>query len=294
MRCCVCIAVTVCSLLAWAAPAGAHFERAAASSRQLGMGGATVSVTTDATAAVINPAGLAQLYRWSALSTYQQPWGVGDVDEAFAAVALRVGALGSLGAAVHYTGLRGVMSESMVTLALARDVIRTSEDASLSVGVSLDYARVSVSDRLDASDGVLTGGAGVLLRPFPAIGIAWAARNLHEGEFDLAAGGGVTTLERVQSWGLSYVWHQRVTVSYERREERARWRDHLGVEVDLGTHLDLRTGVARGSAAGGVGVSWGSVTLDAGFSSHEFLGSSYVVTVGYTPPAPANPYAQTP
>jgi hypothetical protein len=274
--------------------AGAHFEETVASSRQIGMGGAVVSVAADATGAVINPAVLVQVYRWSALSTYRQPYGVGDLDEAFAAAALRLEGLGAAGIAVHPVGLRGVMSESVVTLALARDVIRTSEDASLSVGVSLDYARVSVSDRVDASAGVLTGGAGVLLRPFPGIGVAYAVRNLREGAFDLADGGGKTTLERGQSWGLSYLWHRRVTVSYQRRDDGGRWRDHLGVEVDMGPYLDLRTGLGRGSATGGVGVSWKAITLDAGFSSHEFMGSSYVVTVGYTPPAPANPYAQTP
>jgi hypothetical protein len=258
------------------------------------MGGALVSVADDATAAVINPAALVQLHRWSALTTYQQPYGVPDLDEAFAAAAMRVGGLGAVGVAVHYVGLRDVMSESVVTVALARDLIRTSEDASLSVGVSIDYARVSVTDRVDSSQGIVTGGASVLLRPFPAIGVAYAARNIREDEFDLVAGGGKTSLERAQSWGLSYVWHRRVAVSYERRDDGGRWRNHIGVEVDLGPHLDVRTGVGRGSASGGVGVSWGSVSLDAGFASHEFLGSSYVVTVGYTPPAPANPYAQTP
>lgn len=286
--------ILIALLAAAASPARAHFERPVSSSRQLAMGGALVSLVDDASAAVVGPASLVQLHRWSAVATYQQPYGVGDLDEMFAAAAIRVPGIGAAGVAVHHVGLRDVMSESVITLALARDLIRTSEDASLSLGASVDYARVSVSDRLDASDGVVTGGAGVLLRPFPAIGLAYSVRNIYEGEFDLAAGGGTTTLERTQSWGASWVWHQRVAVSWERRNDEGRWRDRLGVEVDLGPYLDVRSGVGAGTAGGGIGISWGNVSVDAGYSSHEFLGATYVITLGYTPPAPVNPYAQNP
>jgi hypothetical protein len=286
--------VSIVLALWGAAPVQAHFERSIASSRQLALGGAMVSIATDASAAVINPAGLAELHRWSLVTTYQRPYRVADLDEGFAAGALRVGGVGAVGLAFHYVGLRDVMSESVLTLAVARDLIRTSEDASLSVGASLDLARVSASDRFDASESALTGGASVLLRPFPSIGMAYAMRNITEPEFDLVAGGGASRMERMQSWGLSYIWHQRVTVSYERGDDGRGWSDHVGLEVDLGPYLDVRSGVGWGSAAGGVGIAWRNLTFDAGFSSHEYLGSSYVVTVGYTPEAPGNPYAQTP
>jgi hypothetical protein len=287
--------VTAAALAAFLAPVPgrAHFESVVTSSRQLSLGGALVSVADDASATVINPAGLTELRGWSITSTYIRPYAVSGLDEAFAAAAVSVDRVGSFGVAFHYVGLRDVMTESLVTLALARDLIRTSEDASLSVGASVDLARVSASDRFDASDSGVTGGASVLLRPFPAIGVAYAIRNIAEPEFDLIAGGGKTTLERTQSWGLSYRWHQRVALIYERRDDLGEWREHVGVEVNLGPHLDLRSGVGRGLAAGGVGVSWGGISLDAGFSSHEVMGSSYVVTVGYSPPATAKPYAQS-
>jgi hypothetical protein len=286
--------VSLALVLSWVLPVCAHFERSIASSRQLALGGAMVSIAADATAAIINPAGLVQLHRWSFVTTYQRPYRIADLDEAFAAGALQVHGIGALGLAFHYVGLRDVMSESVLTLALARDLIRTSEDASLSLGASLDLARVAASDRFDTSESELTGGASVLLRPFPSIGVAYAIRNITEPEFDLVSGGGASRMERTQSWGVSYVWHQRVTVSYQRSDDGERWRDHLGLEVDLGQYLDIRTGVGWGSAAGGIGIAWRNLAIDAGYSSHEYLGSSYVVTVGYTPEAPGNPYAQTP
>lgn len=275
------------------APASAHFERVVASSRQAAVGGAITTLVGDASASVVNPAALTQLHSWSVLSTYDRPYGVSGVDEAFAAAAIRFERVGAFGLAVHHLGLRDVMTESTFTLAYARDILRTSEDASLSAGVSIDVARVSVRERFDADETGVTGGASVLLRPFPAIGIAYTIRNVQETEFDLVPGGGKTVLEREQSWGGSFVWHRRVTLSYERRNAAGEWRDHVGVEVDLGPYLDVRSGVGRGLASGGVGLSWGSVTLDAAFSSHDFLGNSYVITLGFSPQRPPNPYAQT-
>jgi hypothetical protein len=274
--------------------ASAHFERFVTSSRRVALGGAFVTVVDDASAAVIEPAALVQVPAWSIVSTYNRPYGLSDVDEAFAAAALRVDAVGVFGAAWHYTGLRDVMTESVFTFAFARDVIRTSEDASLSVGASVDVARVAARDRFDAGATAVTGGAGLLLRPFPVIGIAYAVRNITEPELDLVAGGGATAVGRSQAWGLSYWWHQRVTLSLERRRDYMGWKSHVGVEVDMGPFLALRSGMGDGAAAGGIGVAWRGVTLDAGFSSHEFLGSSYILTVGYSPRAPVNPYAQTP
>ena len=116
-------AVLVAGFLLCGTDAGAFFERPVVSSRQLALGGALVSMTSDASAAVINPAALVELHRWSALSTYQRPYGVADLDEAFAAAAVNVDGLGAAALAVHYTGLRDVMSETMITLALARDLI---------------------------------------------------------------------------------------------------------------------------------------------------------------------------
>lgn len=281
------------ALAAWAPRAAAFFDQLVPSSRRVALG-AFVSVVDDASATVVNPAALVQAGAYSLTSTYIKPYGVDDLDEGFVAGSYRTG-IGTVGASWHYTGQRGVSNENLFTLAFARDLIRTSEDASLSLGASLDVARVSVADVFDASQTLVTGGASVYMRPFPVIGVAYAIRNLNQPEFDLIEGGGKTPLERVQSWGFSYEWHERVTFSYERREQtRKDWHSFVGVEVEMNRHLALRSGVSGGAASGGIGVGWRGAVFDAGFRSHEILGTSYVVSVGYTPPAPENPYAQTP
>jgi len=274
--------------------ASAHFERLVTSSRRIALGGASISVVDDATATVINPAALVQVPSWSISSTYDRPYGVTDIDEAFAAAAVHFDRAGAFGVSWHRVALRGVMSEDLFTLAYARDLIRTSEDASLSVGANVDVARVSESERFDADATAVTGGASVLLRPFPVIGVAYAVRSLTEPSLDLLDGGGETKLERTHAWGLSYLWHRSVSLSFEWEKEASKWRSHVGVEVELTPNLEIRSGVGRGAAAGGIGVEWGGITVDAGFASHEYLGSSYIVTVGYSPGSPRDPYAQSP
>ncbi len=251
-------------------------------------------VVDGAAAVMINPAALMQSPRWSVMTTYNQPHGVSGLDEGYAAASVRFDRIGAFGLAMHHVGLRDVTSENLVTVAYARDIMRTSEDASLSVGINVDFARVAVEDRFDVSESNVTGGASILLRPFPVIGLAYTTRNLSEPEFDLVPGAGKTTLRRVQTWGVSYWWHRRVTVVYERRNDTGHGEDHFGVEFDMGPYLDVRAGLARGQAAGGIGIEWNNVGLDAGFSSNEFMGASYVVSVRYAPPRPVNPYAQKP
>lgn len=285
------VALTVCLI---PVAASAHFERLVTSSRRVALGGASISVVDDATATAVNPAALVQVPSWSVSSTYDRPYGIADVDESFAAAAVRFDRAGALGLSWHRLALRGVMSEDLFTLAYARDIIRTSEDASLSLGANVDVARVSESERFDADATALTGGASVLLRPFPVIGIAYAVRSVTGPSLDLLDGGGETKLERTHAWGFSYWWHRSVSLSFEWEKEASTWRSHVGVEVELTPNLEIRSGVGRGSAAGGIGVEWGGITVDAGFASHEYLGSSYIVTVGYSPETPDKPYAQSP
>lgn len=270
----------------------AYFERILASARVSATGGAYLSIADDATAAYINPAGLTNLYSYHAVATFNRPYGVGDITESFVAAGMKT-RLFAFGAAWSYRGVSGVASENLVTLSVARDVARTSEDASLSVGAHVDLARVSVSDRFNASDGAATFGLSVLLRPFPVVGVGYTVRNLNESTLHLLDGGVGTPLQRRQAWGLSYYWDKRLTVSLERRQDTlGEWRHHGGVEFVLHKHVDLRSGVSGRNATAGVGFQLSGVTVDVSVASHQELGASYIMTLGFGNPRPENPYAQ--
>jgi hypothetical protein len=277
-----------------AGSAGAYFERIITSSRVVATGGAFVSVADDAVAAYVNPAGLTSLPRYHMLATWNQPYGLDDVNEAFVAGAVPTG-IGSFGASWFYRGVSGVSSENMLTLSYGRDLKRTSEDASLSVGAFVDLVRVSESDRFNSSDGAALFGLSAHMRPFPVIGVGYTIRNINETTLHLVDGGVGTTLQRQQSFGGSWFWDQRLIVSYERRQDSVgEWHDHGGIEFTFERYVTLRTGISGRNASAGFGVAYRGITFDVGVSSHDVLGASYIVTFGYGPPAPALPYATNP
>jgi hypothetical protein len=262
-------------------PASAHFERFYLSSRAASLGGAYTALADDPAAAVVNAAGLTQLQSPMILTSYTQPYGIADLEEHFVAVSLPT-PVGVLGASWHRFGLADVTSEDMFTLAYGRDLIRTSQDASLSIGGSVDIARISYEDDAIAAKSVLTGSASVLLRPFPAIGMAYTLRNIGTPSFDWLAGAGRTQLRMTHALGFAYHWRRRAVFLFERfHEQSGVWRDALGVEVEAGHYIKLRGGLGRGDVTGGIGARVSRLNVDVGVSSHQVLGLSYHVSLGF-------------
>jgi hypothetical protein len=272
-----------------ATSARAYFEGALLSSRTASMGGAFVAIADDPSAIVDNPAGLSGLTQPALLATYLRPYGVDGLDEGFIAVTVPVRWV-SAGVAWYHRGLQDALSEDRITFSFAHDLKRTSEDASLSVGVSVDVDAVSAKETIDANDTAVSFGAAVLLRPFAFIGLGYNIRNINQPSIDLVAGGGDTPLERAQTVGLSYYWENRLTATVETFEEASSWHTRGGLELKVGPHLVLRGGLDGANAAAGMGILWRSVGFDAGFLSHEALGESYIVTFRYARRAPADPY----
>jgi hypothetical protein len=284
------VLVLAAALAAAASPSQAFFERLAVSSRVHAMGGAFVSVSDDPAAVVLNPAGLAQIRSPSVLSTISEPYGVSDLGEYFfsAAVPTRVG---TIGLSWHRFGLDGAVAEHLFTLAFGRDLVRTL-DASLSVGAALDIAHVGYPDEGISATGV-AGALSMFLRPFPFIGAGYTVRNVGEPELDFglpepASGGedvGSTRLQMTHTFGFAYHWEKTFSVLYEReRGQDGVWRDRLGLEVQAGQLLRLRSGLVGSDVTGGLGVTFSNVTIDAGVASHEVLGLSYIVSVGIALP----------
>ncbi|HXV12824.1 MAG TPA: hypothetical protein VEC56_01330 [Candidatus Krumholzibacteria bacterium] len=285
-------ALALAAALVVTTSARAHFEGAILSSRTASLGGAFVAIADDPSAVVDNPAGLSGLVQPSLLATYQKPFGVDGLDEGFVAVSVPARVL-TVGMAWFHRGLDGALSEDRFTLSLARDLKRTSEDASLSIGASVDFARVSAAGSIDENDTAVSFGAGVLLRPFAFIGMGYNIRSINQPSIDLVEGGASTPLARAQAAGLSYYWDNRLTVTAETFEDASSWRTRAGVELRLGPHVMLRCGLESSRASAGVGILWRSVGFDAGFLSHEALGESYVMTFRYARKEPATPYGST-
>ncbi len=274
----------IAAVLLFPVGAGAYFDRVVTSSRTLSMGGAFVAISDDPSATLLNPAGLAQAKNHAFLFSLTKPYGLSDLEESYFAAALPV-KIGVVGLSWHRFSLGGVSSEDLFTIGFGRDYIRTSLDASLSFGGSIDVARVSYSaDPYQDSKAKVTASLGVLLRPFPIIGIGYSVRNIGRGSFDFVPGGGGTPIKTLHTWGIAYHWEQ-VTFVFERQLSQNReWKSNMGLEMRVLSSLRIRSGFDGSDVTGGIGLYVSRVCVDIGVSSHEVLGTSYMVSVGYSLP----------
>jgi hypothetical protein len=282
-------AIAVCVLLARAQSAHAYFEHAVLSARSASLGGAFVAVADDPSAVVDNAAGLTGLATLSFLSTYDRPYGVDVINEGFLSTVVPLSSV-TLGASWFHRGVENALSEDLVTLALARDLKRTSEDASLSVGLTADLAHVSTRAEGSTSQTAATFGASVLLRPFSFIGMGYSIRNIVEPSFDLIEGGGATELNRRQAFGLSYYWQQRLLATFESRQDaEGDWKARGGLEVRIQNRVFLRDDLDQSHVTVGAGVAAGGFTADIGMASNDDLGATYLFTLRYARPQ-VSPY----
>lgn len=265
-------------------PASAYFERLFVSSRAFALGGAFVAIADDPGAVIINSAGLAQISTPTFLSSVSRPYELSDLLENYVAAAVPT-RFGTVGLSWHRFGLEDVAGEDLFSIAIGTDYIRNSQDASLSFGGSLDIARVGYASGYGDAKTVVTGSVGVLLRPFPVIGIGYSIHNLGQPSFDWIAADGKTNLKMTQAFGLAYYWQRRVVFSLERAMgQDGRWWSALGIEVNTSDALRLRGGLNAGDVTGGLGVTIAPITLDAGVTAHDVLGLTYYISLGVALP----------
>jgi hypothetical protein len=273
-----------------ALPAQAHFEHLLLSARSAALGGAFVAVANDPSASIANPAGLSGLRALGLVATYQRPYGVDGLDEGSLVAAVPVRGFG-LGASWFHRGLSGALSEDLLTLSVAHDLKRTSEDASLSIGASVDLAHVAAHGEIDDAASAVGAGAGVLLRPFAFIGLGYAVRDLNAPRVDLVQGGGDTRLRTRQTVAFAYYWHERMVVTVEDYQDSGgTWRRRAGLELNASTHVALRAGLESSHATAGFGVEWNGIRFDGAMRADADLGASYIMTLGYARGEEATPY----
>ena len=271
--------LVACILVARAQTAHAYFERVVLSARSASMGGAFVAVADDPSAVRDNAAGITGIPALSFLATYNQPYGVSEINEGYLAAVMPVSGL-SAGFSWFHRGVEDALSEDLVTLAVARDLKRTSEDASLSIGATLDLARVSTEAEASEARTGVTFGASVLLRPFSFIGLGYSIKNVIEPSFDLIEGGGDTVLGRAQAFGLSYYWQDRLLATLETRQDaEGGWNGRGGLEVRIENHVFLRGGLDQSHLSAGAGVTARGFTVDLGMASNDDLGATYLFTL---------------
>jgi hypothetical protein len=121
--------------------------------------------------------------------------------------------------------------------------------------------------------------------------MGYAIRSINQPEIHLVTDGVGTPLHRTQSLGLSYYWQQRLTVTIESTQASdGSWRGRGGMELRVSRHLIIRGGLDDTRPTIGFGVEWGGIGFEAGMSTHDTLGASYLATLRYSRPRPEVPY----
>ena len=264
-------------------PAQAHFERMLAGARGTAIGRAYSAIADDASAVSWNTAALVTMRRNEILFVQSRPYVVENLGTQFASAVYHRDKT-SLSVAWHHTGVENVVSEDMVTLGIARDVIAYTGRYALALGANVKLASVSYdADASEVDYGAerkVTADLSALVNLSPRLAVGYVVRNVIEPTFDFVDGGGRTRLERIHDLSLSYRWHtESVFAMSLNQDARGDWLFNTGAEVFFYDVFALRAGVSGGDFAGGVGLAAERFLVDVAFVTNDDLGISYELSL---------------
>jgi len=245
-------AVLIVSSLLAAGGAGASLDRSVGGARSQGMGGAFVSVADDRSALFVNPAGMVSTGQAGVYLDYAEPQGGATNRESRIGLGVPAGGT-SVGLGWYRSDARDVSTESLLIVGAARKLVEGTQGSYLSVGAGVSIASASVGGRLQSerrsrkSD--VTADAGIILKPLPVVSFGYSVWNIRDA--DLGTSGG-ERWSRVQRWGVSYSWEEKIILSLEREHGARSRRLHYGLSARTAVPLELMAGFSEGSAAGGV------------------------------------------
>lgn len=269
--------------LALAADAG-PFLRIGVGARALGMGGAFVALSDDATAIYWNPAGIAQLESGELATMYTnqfglgahysflaygQPWGaekgwaIGIVNLSLAQIPITDLDEHGRPVVIRYTG----SSETALLLAYGQALFRSS------LGITVKGIRQTLADESSLGFGIDLGAKVPL---FKALSLGAILRT---GFVNWSTGEKVVFPAQAVL-GLAYRPIPKLSLGFDIGLQTSRRLEvHLGTEYWLVPQLALRLGVDRGNLTAGAGFSIRQFKLDYAIMSHD-LGLSHRLSFG--------------
>lgn len=230
--------------------AEAHLDRSSTAARSLAAGSAFVSVADDASALFLNPAGMGLAAPLACYLEYTEPALMrGARESRFALVA---------GSGKTHCGLGwyrlGAKEESdnLLIVSVARRLIDGTQGSFLAVGANIAVGSISHGQSIGGREDTwreMTGGAGVIVRPLSVISIAYSIDNLRDAHPNGASG--VASWRRVQRWGASYFWEDRVIISFAEEHCAGRTTIHYGLSVTTAVSVELMAGLSDDHVTGG-------------------------------------------
>ncbi len=259
-----------------------------AGARGLGMGGAVVAETDDASALVWNPGGLGRVSRFCLEANYTRLDEAGT-GEHFAALAIPNWKWGTIGLSVRHLGIGGIerrderdirqpgdfsAGETELAAGYGRMVV-----PGLGLGGSIKVQRSEVGALAGSGFGVDLGCSGEL-RPLVGERLRWLAPM----SFGIAVRNAVRPSQRLDLESvpdprllrLGLAWHHDLTgpmdLTLASSVDQARVQPaefHLGAEVGFGGMFALRTGVGDGHLTAGTSVRWAGLAIDYAYEERD-------------------------
>jgi hypothetical protein len=241
-----------------ASRAEARFENVSAVARSQAVGGAFVSLADDASALFANPAGIVLAGPLAGYVDYDEPAGAAGARESRLAACMAAGKT-SFGLGWYRQGRAGG-SDNLFLAGAAYRLLEGTQGSLISLGANAAVGRASGEWTACPAGGTpcprgssgaqLTGDVGVIVRPLPVISLAYSAANV----FGVPASGGTeeTSWRRVQRWGASYFWEDRVVLSFAEEHSAGRTIPRYGISVKTAHPIELMAGFSDGGASGGI------------------------------------------
>ena len=238
------------ALCLFGARAEAHLAESSAVARSQAMGGALVSLADGPAALFVNPAGIVASANPALYLDYAEPAGIGGGRES--RVAFAAGALNTRIALGWYRFDSESESDNLFALSAAHRLIEGTQGSFLSLGAS---ATVGGFSRKGADPGerdsrwIASGDAGIILKPLPVVAFAYSAGNIRDAHPDQTPGD--EARRRVQRWGASYFWEDRVVLAFATVRRAGRTTLHYGMAVKTAVPIELLAGFSDGRVTGG-------------------------------------------
>ncbi len=254
----------------------AQFEGTSSSTRSTALGGMFTPIGDDPSTLFINIAGLVNSTSPVLYGDFSDASGEGYGGETMIGV-LYPASWGTFGAGWYRRGLSGgeIEDENVLIAGLARKLLKNTGGSYLSVGAAVKVGRLAYESSCDcpgsgSSESKVTGDFGFILRPLPVISIGYSMLTVKEADFEEYSSS--QSWNRVNRWGISYFWEERVVVGFEQRRSGGSTTYHYGLAVRTSTPIEILAGFDDGDVQGGIRWVDETVRVSAAFGSDDRRG----------------------
>ena len=245
------LAIVVPCLLS--AQAAAHVEQSALVLRARAVGGAFVSRADDPSTIFVNPAGMASSELLAMYVEYGEPARARAGNESRLALVAGMGKM-HFGLGWYRFGGADGASGNLFVAGAARKLIEGTPGSFLSIGVNASVGGISTGSPCCGTQSTswskLTGDVGLIVRPLPVISFAYAIGNALNEHLDVP--GDDDRWSRIQRWGVSYFWEERIGLSLEEDFYSGGTSFHYGFSFRTAVPIELMAGFSDGDTTGGI------------------------------------------